>query len=555
MQLRYYQIEAKDSVIDELIYQNRHSTLLVMATASGKTVTFAHIIKDYINAGKRVLVLAHREELIQQAHNTISDITGLNNFEISIEKSHENASLFSRVVIASVQSLKGERLRFWRKEHFSLIIIDEAHHTPAEGYLKIIEHFNKAKILGVTATPKRLDKKGLGQIYDSVAYIYDINRGIKDGYLSKVIRKQVIVEHLDLSKVRKIKGDFKESDLEKEMVKKPTLYEVAKPIVELSENRPTIVFCVTVEHAKQLSEILNVIKPESSKYLSAKDDLDTRREVLEEFRSGKIQYLCNCLLFTEGVDLPFVSCIACARPTQSETMYTQFIGRGLRICEGKDNCLVIDFTDNSARYNLVTVSDILEDEDDEPVGIIPKVFIPKEEDKEEIKEKEQQQDEENGPTDLDLEKQRALQNQQVRFQVKHIDPFQVVGIYITKPKLGGIPPTEKQKAFIERHGLWRDTLTRRQASMICQKISERLRQGICSPGQARILAQFGFNPNYSRTQAELIISELKNNGWKLTKELENKASWEKVEQKTKEMNRPLSKTTKHLVFGSIDKSK
>lgn len=534
MKLRYYQQEAKDAVIDELIFNNRHSTLLVMATASGKTVTFGHLVKDYILAGKRVLILAHREELIQQAHDRITDITGLNTFEISVEKAGEHASLFARCIIASVQTLKGERLRFWRRNHFSLIIIDEAHHTPANTYLEIIDHFNTAKVLGVTATPKRLDKKGLGQIYDSVAYVYTLQQGIKDGYLSKIIRKQVIVQNLNLGNVRKVRGDFSESDLEKELIKKPTLYEIAKPTVELAENRPTIVFCVTVAHAKELSEVINVIKPNSSAYLSAKDTMEYRRQVLEDFRQGKIQFLCNCLLFTEGVDLPFVSCIACARPTQSETMYMQFIGRGLRILEGKENCLIIDFTDNSTKYNLITSENILEDIDDgdEIVAIKPKIIIPKEE---EIQAPEDLEIEPKRNEDLDFEKERASTKQEVRFSVREIDSFKLLGIFIV-PKLGGIPPSQKQKDYIQRHGLWNDNLTKRQAAMICQKISERLKQGYCTPSQAKLLAQFGFNPNYTFEQANAIIDALKANGWRLNKELEDRKAWDqlenKIEQKT-----------------------
>jgi len=553
MQLRYYQKEAKDSILDELIYQDRHSTLLVMATASGKTITFSHVINEFIKAGKRVLVLAHRDELIQQAHDKICDVTGLN-FEVSIEKANEHANLFSRIVIASVQSLKGERLRFWRREHFSLIVIDEAHHTVADGYLKIIAHFDKAKVLGVTATPKRLDKKGLGQIYDSIAYVYTLQQGIKDGFLSPIIRKQIIVEHLDLSKVRRVRGDFVESDLEKQLVQKPTLYEVAKPTIELSENRPSLVFCVTVDHAKQLCEVLNTIKPNSSDYLYAKDTPQRRKMVLERFRKFEIQYLVNCLLFTEGVDLPFVQCIVCARPTQSESMYSQFIGRGLRICEGKENCLILDFTDNSDKYNLATSENLLGEEDEEEVKIREQVFIPKEE---EIQVPENGEPKENINDDLEKEKQRALTQERVNFKIKQVDPFGIIGIYIKHPKLGGIPPTQKQKDYIEKHGLWRDDLTRRQASMICQKISERIKQGYCSPGQARILAQFGFNPNYSRDQANVIIIELKNNHWHLTKELEKQKSWDLTTNKVQnKLGKNLSQTTKRLIeTGNIGKLK
>lgn len=528
-ELRYYQKEAEDRVMDELILLKRHSTLLIMATASGKTVTFAHIANAFVKAGKRVLIIAHREELISQAVRTLIEVTGLNDgFQISVEKANENASLFSRIVVASVQTLKGERLTWWRRNHFQLIIIDEAHHTAAESYLKIIERFNEAKVLGVTATPDRLDKKGLGQIYDSIAYVYDVFQGIKDGFLSPIISKEVRIHSLDLSKVRKIRGDYSESDLEKELITKPSLYEVAKPTVELSGDRPTIVFGVTVAHARELCEVINTIKPFSADYLHGKDTPERRAEVLQNFREGKIQYLCNCLLFTEGVDLPFVSCIACARPTTSRAMYCQFIGRGMRICDGKENCLIIDFTDNSSSHKLVCTVDVLAAEDEEEVRI-------KEFKMEEVKDLPEfsgniEDKEEDDIKEIDVERRRALEQEEVRFKVRILDPFAILGINIKRPKIthGGIPPTQNQKDYIAKHGLWREDLTRRQAALICQKISERLKKGLCTPSQARLLSQYGFNPNYTRVQADAIITEIKRNNWKISPELKAKQATEQM---------------------------
>lgn len=507
MQLRYYQNEAADAVFDRLYYQGDKSTLLVMATGSGKTVIFSEIIKRILpyleKTGKKACVLAHRTELIKQAVEKIKFATGLGPMDVTVEQANSFGGDFSTVMVASVQTLKGERLERFRKDEFALIIVDEAHHAIAEGYQNIIKHFSSAKVLGVTATPDRLDKKGLGSIFDSVAYVYEVVDGIRDGFLSPIRSRMVVVHSLDLSKVRKIAGDFSEKDLERELTTKPTLWEIAKPTIELAEDRPTLVFGVTVNHARDLAAVINQAKPDSADYLSGYTDRSTRNATIERFRNGEIQFLVNCLLFTEGVDLPFVSCISCARPTQSRALYSQIIGRGMRLHPGKEDCLIIDFTDNSVAHKLVCSLDVLNPCEDQEVRRQAISKLEKEAaDPAKILEETE---------DLIAEKQKAEEKQDVRFKVREVDPFTAIGIEL-KRSFGGIPPTPRQRDYLIRHGLYKPELTNRQAGLIISKIKQRqiLRQ--CTPRQARILAKNGLNPNMEFDQASIEITKLMDNG-------------------------------------------
>jgi superfamily II DNA or RNA helicase len=509
MELRYYQKEAIDAVLNEFLLVGHNSTLLEMATGCGKTIIFAELIKHFIKGGNRkVLVLAHREELIQQAVDKITYATGLTWFDIQVEMGKNYAPIISPVVVASVQSLKGHRLKYFPPEHFGLVIVDEAHHSVANNYVKILRHFTGAKILGVSATLDRLDKKGLGELYDSIAYTYEITDGIRDGFLAPIRSRMVVIKSLDTSDLRTTMGDFRESDLEKQLINRPSLWETANPIIELSGDRRTLVFGVSIAHARDLAQVINSAKPNSADFLSSEDSPERRHRVLKSFKEGKIQYLCNCLLFTEGIDLPFVSCVACARPTQSRALYSQMVGRGTRIHPGKEDLLVIDFTDNAHNHKLICSVDVLDGAlsekersnakrkmEDETVNI-----------EETIKEAKIGED-------VEQEKEKARSEVSVTFQIREIDPFSIIGLHLHTPRFGGLAPTDKQKSYLEKHGLWRDTLTRRQASLTCAKIVERNRMGQCSPKMARVLAKYGFDPNISMAQGKALLDEIGKAGW------------------------------------------
>ena len=212
IQLRPYQEQAKDAVLGE--WDNGiQKTLLVLPTGCGKTVVFAKITEEQVRKGNRVLILAHRGELLEQAADKLKTVTGL---RCATEKA-ENSCLGSwyRVAVGSVQSLMRERrLSQFPTDYFNTIVVDEAHHVLSDGYQRVLNHFDSAQVLGVTATPDRGDMRNLGSYFESLAYEYSLPQAIKDGYLSP-IKAVTIPLKLDLTGVGTQNGDFKAGDLGK----------------------------------------------------------------------------------------------------------------------------------------------------------------------------------------------------------------------------------------------------------------------------------------------------------------------------------------------------
>lgn len=365
-ELRPYQVEALDAILATL--SRVRSTLLYMATGAGKTRVFCEVAKSYLTPFGRVLIVAHRDELITQAARRVCEITEV---RTGIEKGRHRAIYGHRVVVASVQSLKGERLARFRRDDFDLVIIDEAHRAAAKGYQAIVEHFQSAKVLGVTATPWRLDGKPLGDTFDTVAYEYPIERGIREGYLSPIRCHRVVVEGLQLGDVRRTRGDLSRKDLSRLLNDEAHIHGIVDPLLKMASERddvlrfpravyrPTVVFAVDVEHGRAITDMLNRYRPRCADMVTGKQRQETRRQIYNNHSAGYIQFLVNCEVLTEGWDAPYVSCVAIARPTLSWALYSQMVGRGTRLYQGKHDCLVLDFVGNSGRHHLVGPTDVL----------------------------------------------------------------------------------------------------------------------------------------------------------------------------------------------------
>lgn len=313
MELRPYQVEAVESVFREWESGNRR-TLLSMATGCGKTICFAEIVKKVAASGGRSLILAHRGELLEQAADKIQRTSGL---ESALEKA-ESTSLNSwvRVTVGSVQTLmRQDRLNAFAPDRFDAIIVDEAHHTLAEGYIRILDHFKSARVLGVTATADRADKKDLGEVYDSIAYEYGIAQAINDGYLCPIEAEMVPLE-LDVSSVSVTHGDYQAGQLGDAL--EPYLDAIADAMVTRCQDRRTVVFLPLVRTAKAFAEKLNERGLIACEVDGQSED---REEILSDFNRGKYQVLCNSMLLTEGWDCPAVDCIVCLRPTKSRGLY------------------------------------------------------------------------------------------------------------------------------------------------------------------------------------------------------------------------------------------
>ncbi|MDI9449135.1 MAG: DEAD/DEAH box helicase family protein, partial [Bacillota bacterium] len=237
MQLRPYQLEAKEAIQKQWA-EGILKTLLVLPTGCGKTIVFCKLSEDAVRNGERVLILAHRGELLDQAADKMAKVTGLG---CAVEKA-ENTCLDSwyRITVGSVQTLMREkRLAQFSRDYFDTIIVDEAHHCLADSYQRILQYFDGTKVLGVTATPDRGDMRNLGQYFDSLAYEYTLPRAIKEGYLCK-IKAQTIPLKLDLTGVGVQAGDFKSGDLGTAL--DPYLYQIADEMVKYCMDRKTVVF-------------------------------------------------------------------------------------------------------------------------------------------------------------------------------------------------------------------------------------------------------------------------------------------------------------------------
>jgi len=355
MKLYPYQEKAVRAVEAEL-HQNKR-TLLVMPTGTGKTVVFSEIARRLIEIKHRarVLVLAHRRELLQQAES----ITAAAGLTVGIEQGSRFALGRCNVIVASVQTMAGERrLASWNRSEFDLIIVDEAHHAVAAGYRRVLAHFD-ARVLGVTATPDRLDGTPLGEIFKTTAHSISLLDAINGGMLCSLLAHRVVLKDVNLSGVRILAGDLNAGDLAKVMEQERSIHGVALSLLELAGARKTVLFTVSVEQARAIAEIMNRARPGCALALDGKAKKEDRAAAVQGFKDGEFQYLINCNLYTEGFDEPSVECVAVARPTCSRALYTQMLGRGLRLHPGKVDCLVLDFTGNSSRHELAGPVDAL----------------------------------------------------------------------------------------------------------------------------------------------------------------------------------------------------
>ena len=320
MKLRPYQIAARQACIHE--WEQVNSTLVVMPTGTGKTIFFADIINCAFP--QRTLVVAHRQELIWQAKEKIHSVTGL---EVDVEMGEyqsQSDGLFHRapVVVCTVQTLTaggdgGGRIGKFDPMQFARLVIDEAHHAPADSYRRIVDYFStnpNLRILGVTATPDRADEEALGQLFESVAFDYEILDAIHDGWLVP-LQQQMVHSTIDFANIRTTAGDLNGADLASVMEAESALHSVASPTIEIIGDRRTLVFTSSVIHAQKLAEIFNRHRPGMASWVCGKTPKDDRRQILNDFSAGKIQVVCNCDVLTEGFDDPGLKSVVMARPT------------------------------------------------------------------------------------------------------------------------------------------------------------------------------------------------------------------------------------------------
>lgn len=330
--LRPYQQEVVD-LVDNL---ESGSYLINLATGLGKTVIFA----SFKRKGK-VLVLVHREELAFQAKEKYDCEVGL-----EMAKYTSNGE---DVVIASVQSLVN-RLSKFDRNYFDMIIIDEAHHSTALSYRKILDYFKPRLKIGVTATANRADKVRLDDIYQDIIYKKDIRWGVENNYLSDISCIRVNIGY-DLSRVSTKMGDYAIGELEAEMNRTSVNKAIAEACNKYSKGQ-TLIFATSVDHAKNLAE-------EIDGAVAVTGDTKNRAQIIKDFTDRKFRVLVNCMIFTEGTDMPLVETVVIARPTQSESLYQQMVGRGLRLYPGKDKLTLIDLVGVTGKKHLCTAPSLI----------------------------------------------------------------------------------------------------------------------------------------------------------------------------------------------------
>lgn len=515
MELRPYQEEARQAV-EKQWEDGIDKTLLVLPTGCGKTIVFAKITEDCVRSGERVLILAHRSELLEQAADKIEKSTGLKS---SVEKAEESClGSWYRITVGSVQTLMREkRLNQFSPDYFDVIIIDEAHHCISDSYRRILDYFNEAKVLGVTATPDRGDMKNLGQVFESLAYEYTMPQAIREGYLSP-IKAMTIPLKMDLSGVLVQSGDFKAGDLGTAL--EPYLYQIADEMAKYCSNRKTVVFLPLVKTSQKFRDILS---EKGFKAAEVNGESRDRAEILEDFENGKYNVLCNSMLLTEGWDCPSVDCIAVLRPTKVRGLYCQMVGRGTRLSPGKDHLLLLDFLWHTERHELCHPASLICESEE----VAQKMTENLENaagcpiDIEEAQEK--------ASSDVIAQREEALAKQlsEMRKRKKRlVDPLQFE-MSIQAEDLSGYvpafgwemsPPSEKQLKALEKRGIMPDEIDNSgKAALLLERLEKRQAAGLTTPKQIRFLEGRGFLHvgTWQFETAKRLIDRIAANGWRI----------------------------------------
>lgn len=519
VQLRKYQEEAKSAILAEWD-RGVDKTLLVLPTGTGKTIIFSKLIEERVAEGDRVLVLAHRGELLDQAADKLLLSTGL---RCAVEKAQDTSlDSWYRVVVGSVQTLMREkRLEQFMPDHFGAIIVDEAHHAISDSYQRVLQYFDKAKVLGVTATPDRGDLRDLGTYFDSLAYEYTLPQAIRDGYLSP-IKALTIPLKIDITGVKQSAGDYSAGELGTAL--DPYLEAIADEMVKVCMDRKTIVFLPLIKTSQKFRDIL-----ESRGFRAAEvnGDSQDRAQILQDFADNKYNVLCNSMLLTEGYDQPDVDCIVMLRPTKIRSLYAQCVGRGTRIHPGKDHLLLPDFLWMTSRHDLCR-----------PAALICE--------NEEVARKMTENLEKEPGALVDIEEAAELAAQDVVAQreealakaleeMKHrkrklVDPLQFamsiqaedLSNYVPLFGMDMQPVNAKQKSALEKMGIFPDEIkSSGHAEKLISRLGNRREKGLTTPKQIRFLEGRGFQHvgTWQFDQARKLIDRIAGNSWRIPQDI------------------------------------
>ena len=402
------------------------------------------------------------------------------------------------------------------------VIVHNCHHAPSPSYRRVVDYFGSAKVLGVTATPDRADEKAMGQVFDSVAFLYEIEDAINDGYLCDVRCSRIEIAGLDLSNVKTVAGDLNQGELDAVMAVEEVLLGVADATIREAGKRRTLLFTTSVANADKLAEILNRHRDGCAMAVNGKTELDRRRGILKAHQAGDYQFLVNCALTTEGYDDPAIACVAMARPTKSRAFYTQCVGRGLRILDGKLDCLILDFCGNSGRHKLASALDVLggrytEEEEEIAQELVKK--NPGMKARDAIDQAHAQAEREKARAE-EAAKRAAIKAHAI-YSKQTVDPFGVFHLNVDREqelaeRFGGKIASQKQLDFLEKRRIpIPGGCTSQLASKLISTAIIRQNKHLATFPQLKTLQKYGINEiNISFSRAGELIDAIAKNGWK-----------------------------------------
>lgn len=505
--LRGYQTDALNAWLRGV--RAERGGVVVIPTGGGKTRTAGSLIKRWPG---RALWLTHLDTLVQQSREDLEEHVGE---LVELEQGPYFAGN-GRVVIASVQSLsKPRRLHRFAPDAFSLIVVDEAHHIAGQTYRRIVDYFAGAKLFAITATPNRADKVALDSIAGPRLFTYGITRGIDDGYLVPVRTVVAELSKLDLSKLRARGGDFADAELAREMDRPEVFRAIVDGVLEHAGDRRTVLFFPSVDTAHTAAAAFNDVRPGSARAVDGGlyTETDEKKRLLEEHQAGAFQFLCNVGVTAEGYNDKGIRCVAVVRPTKSKSAHAQWVGRGTRpladvdggrpgrlerlariVASSKPDLLVIDFTANSGRHDLASVTDYIAGNIEPEVakaakavakakpGMLATDVI-----------KAAREEVEVAKRRLADEAKRVAEAEAVTLEWREVDPFKALGTKLPPAKAGEPKASMKMRVYLEKKlgQPMPDDLTAGQAKKMQGTLYMRQKLGLSTLAQVRRLRGAG----------------------------------------------------------------
>ena len=520
-ELRPYQQQAYDAVLQS--WDSFDRVLACSFTGSGKTRLGAAIAADWngnlcqkFSRPRRILWIAHRDELLMQAAVTLALASGEEPGWEKADLESESGILGDKIVVASIQTLQhAGRLENVDPRSIGLVVLDEAHHAVAAGYEKVLAAFPHAKLLGITATTDRQDQISLGRIFQDCPFDYELMDGIADGWACD-IKCAYIQTDLDFSSVR-VSDDVSAEDVGKVILDagRAGLYKVAAATVRHAGDRPTIVFCPTVDATRALAEVMQECTDKGVVAVWGAMPTEKREQALREYGRGEVQYLLNCMLLTEGWDSPRTAHIVIARPTKSRMLYSQIIGRGTRggrncPVDGKTDLLVTDLVGAGFKCKLVHAGDVLGGAYDDIVVEAARKWCKEKAEKGETPSVVEELKKAAGESDELRRQQRMGILAAARFKRKTIDPFSLLDIAnpASEDWWQGWPPTERQIEALAKAKIPTAGLNRKEASVLLDTITQLRAAGMASYAQRRLLRSFGYIPDMTSAEASDVLDDL-----------------------------------------------